>query len=158
MERDGENLKVLVMVEQVSTGRAAVHWAAHWSLRTRDTLILLHVLAPEQLMHFGAVHDIVRAEEMQAAEKMLDDLAHEAEKITGQRPKTLIRDGTLKRVVRDVLEENPDLSLVVMSANHREGGPAPLIGYLASRMGSRVPAPLVLVPDSLTPERIEVLT
>ncbi len=157
MDRDESGRQVLVLVDLAATARPAVLWAAHWSLRTRDGLILLHVLEPEQLMSFGAVHDRIRAEQWQAAERMLDELAIEAERITGQRPAPLIREGTLKEAVRTALNENPALSLVVMSANHREGGPAPIIGYLASRMGSRVPVPLVLVPDSLTPERIETL-
>jgi nucleotide-binding universal stress UspA family protein len=150
--------RVLVLVGEAASSRAAVLWAAHWSLRTGDGLMLLHVLEPEQLMNFGAVHDMVRAEQWQTAERVLDELSAEAERVTGKRPLHLIREGSLKRSVRSVLEEQPDLSLLVMAASHREAGPAPLTGYLASRMGSRVPVPLVLVPDSLTGEKIATLT
>lgn len=150
--------QILVLVDNEGGSRAAVLWAAHWSLRTRDALVLMHVLEPEQLLNFGAVHDMVRAEQWQSAEKLLDTLSRVAEQITGRRPRPLIREGTLKEAVRAVLEESPDLALVVMAANHREKGPAPIVGYLASRMGSRVPVPLVLVPDTLDQRRIEALT
>ncbi len=158
IEDDFSGRQILVLVEVEKTARSAVHWAAHWALRTRDSLMFLHVIEPEQLLNFGSVHDMVRAERWQEAQKEMDPLVIEAEKITGIKPKVLLREGPLKETVRTVLQEQTNLSLMVMSANHREKGPAPFVGYLASRMGSRVQVPLVLVPDSLTPEKIEELT
>ena len=150
--------KVMVLGDNSLSTRAAVAWAAHWSLRTNDEIVLFHVIVPDQAMGFGVMQNIMRAEQHQAAQRMLDTFSGYAERLTGRAPQWLIKEGPLKETVRDTLKDEPDLSLLVLSASHRETGPAPLIGYLSSRMGSRVQVPLVLVPGTLTAEQIDAMT
>lgn len=147
--------KVLVLVNGDLSTRAAVAWASHWSRRTGDALVLFHVIEPDQAMGFGVMQDLMRAEQWQAAERMLFTFSAYAEKLAGHVPAHLVREGPLKEIVREVLKSEPGLSLLVIAASHRESGPAPLIGYLASRMGSRVQVPMVLVPGSMAAEEIE---
>lgn len=147
--------RVLVLVNGELTTRAAVAWAAHWCNRTGDGIVLFHVIEPDHAMGFGVMQDLMRAEQWQAAERMLATFSSYAEKLTGRAPEHMVREGPLKETVREVLKSEPNLSLLVIAASHREAGPAPLIGYLASRMGSRVQVPMVLVPGSLTGDEIE---
>lgn len=148
--------KVLVLVNNHFSTRAAVNWAAHWAVRTGDEVALLHVIEPEGMLNIGMIQDMVRAEAWAEAERLLGTFAPLAEKLTGRPPVHIIREGPLKETVRTVIKEEEDkLSMLVVAASHREKGPAPLIGYLASRMGSRVQVPLVLVPGSLTAEKID---
>lgn len=147
--------KILVLVSSDLSTRAAVAWSAQWSVRTGDSIVLFHVIEPDHAMGFGVMQDLMRAEQWQAAERMLATFSAYAEKLTGQVPAHLVREGSLKETVREVLKTEPDLSLLVIAASHREAGPAPLIGYLASRMGSRVQVPMVLVPGTMTAEELE---
>ncbi len=150
--------KVLVLVNNHFSTRAAVTWAAHWATRTGDDVAFLHVIEPEGLLNIGMIQNVVQAEERAQAERLLDTFAPLCEKITGQAPLRLIREGPLKETVRDVVkQEEANLSMLVLAASHREKGPAPLIGYLSSRMGSRVQVPLVLVPGSLSAEQIDAI-
>lgn len=150
--------KVLVLVTGDLSTRAGVAWAAHWALRTGDAIVLFHVIEPDQAMGFGVMQDLMRAEQWQAAERMLGTFSTYAEKLTGYAPSQLVREGPLKETVREVLKSEPNLSLIVIAASHRESGPAPLIGYLASRMGTRVQVPMVLVPGSMTSDEIDAMT
>jgi|GEM_PF-859365 len=151
--------KVLVLVNNHLSTRAAVSWAAHWAMRTGDEIVLLHVIEPDALLNIGMIQDVVRAEAWQAAERLLGTFSGLAERLTGHPPVHLIREGPLKETVRAVVKEQEEhLSMLVLAASHREKGPAPLIGYLASRMGSRVRVPLVLVPGSLTLEQIDEIS
>lgn len=149
---------VLVLVDSSLSTRAAIAWAAHWCQRTGDDIILFHVIEPDQAMGFGLMQGMMRAEQLQTAERMLDTFSGYAEKLLGRSPRRLLKEGPLKETVRTVLKEEPNLSIMVMAANHRESGPAPLIGYLTSRMGSRVHVPLVLVPGTLSAEEIDQMT
>jgi len=150
--------KVIVLVNGDFSTRAAVAWAARWSLRTGDAIVLFHVIEPDHAMGFGVMQDLMRAEQWQAAERMLSTFSAYAEKLTGQMPAHLVREGSLKETVREVLKDEADLSLLVIAASHRESGPAPLIAYLASRMGSRVMVPMVLVPGTMSAEEIDKMT
>lgn len=148
--------KVLVLVNNHFSTRAAVNWAAHWAVRTGDDVALLHVIEPEGMLNIGMIRSVVQAEERAQAEKLLDTFAPLSEKLTGRVPERIVREGPLKETVRAVVKEMEEqLSMVVLAASHREKGPAPIIGYLASRMGTRVQVPLVLVPGSLSPEQID---
>lgn len=147
--------RVLVLVDARPDSRAAVIWASHWCKRMGDDMELLHVIEPDQLIGFGLVHDAVQAERIAEATLLLDDLSALAERLCNKVPTRLIRQGTLKNAARDCLQSEVNLSLVVMAASHREAGPAPFIGYLASRMGSRVAVPLVLVPGTMGEEEID---
>lgn len=158
MAREHSLRQVLVVVNQYSDSRAAAVWAAHWALRTGDSVSLLHVIEPAPIMHFGSMQDIMLQEQQEESQRELDLLASDVERITGQRPRTILRDGVLKDNVRSVLAEETNLSLVVTATHHHESGPAPLIAYLASRMGSRVQVPFVLIPDDMTNDRISTLT
>lgn len=158
MVRDNSLRQVLVVVNKYTDSRAAAVWAAHWALRTGDAVGLLHVIEPAPIMHFGAMQDLMLQEQQQDAQHELDLLAQDVERITGQRPRTILRDGVLKEAVRSVLAEETNLSLVVTATHHHESGPAPLISYLASRMGSRVQVPFVLIPDDMPSDRIATLT
>lgn len=158
MDKNPSMRQVLVLVNHYADSRSAVVWAAHWALRTQDAVTLLHIIEPAPIMHFGAMQNIMLQEQQQEATRELDLLAGEVERITGNRPRTLLRDGVLKETVREVLAEEKNLSMVVTAAHHREAGPAPLIAYLTSRMGSRVQVPFVLIPEDLTNDRISALT
>lgn len=147
--------KILVLVNGDLSTRAAVAWAAHWAKRTGDSIVLFHVIEPDHAMGFGVMQDLMRAEQWQATERMMATFSSYAEKLTGHPPAHLVREGMLRDTVREVLKTEPNLSMLVIAASHREAGPAPLIGYLASRMGSRVQVPMVLVPGSMTAEEIE---
>ncbi len=150
--------KVLVLVNGDLSTRAAVAWAANWVTRTGDSMVLLHVIEPDHAMGFGVMQDLMRAEQWQAAERMLATFSGYAEKLTGQVPAHMVREGRLKETVREVLKVEPDLSILVIAASHRESGPAPLIAYLSSRMGSRVQVPMVLVPGTMTSDEIDKMT
>lgn len=154
---DQKNPCVMVLVDSRPSSRAAVLWAAEWSRKTGHDVELLHVIEPEQMIGFGLMHDATQAEQIADATVLLDDLSAIVERIAGKVPTRLIRQGTLKEAARDCLQSETNLSLVVMAASHREAGPAPFIGYLASRMGSRVAVPLVLVPGTLDEASIHSL-
>lgn len=150
--------KALVLVNGDFATRAAIAWASSWSKRTGDNIVLLHVIEPDHAMGFGVMQDLMRAEQWQAAERMLVTFSGYAEKLTGQVPAHIVREGALRETVREVLKTEANLSILVIAASHRESGPAPLIGYLASRMGTRVQVPMVLVPGSMTSDEIDQMT
>ena len=150
--------RILVLVGGDLSTRAAIAWAARWAVRTGDGIVLFHVIEPDQAMGFGVMQDLMRAEQWQTTDRLMATFSAYAARLTGHPPAQLVREGPLKETVREVLKTEENLSLLVVAASHREAGPAPLISYLASRMGSRVQVPMVLVPGTMTAEQIEAMS
>ena len=57
-----------------------------------------------------------------------------------------------------LLEEQPDISLLVLGASTSKRGPGPLISALTTKDLSQLHIPMVLVPDSMTQEEIDSVT
>ena len=59
-----------------------------------------------------------------AAETLLESMAEDVEAVTGERPE-LLREGERSRVLSELLCEDPEISLLILSASRSSEGPVP---------------------------------
>ena len=59
--------------------------------------------------------------------------------------------------ITKLIEEDEDISFLVLAAGTSKEGPGPLVSTIAGKAASTFPVPIVIVPGSLTDEEIDAL-
>jgi nucleotide-binding universal stress UspA family protein len=150
--------KWLVILDDTEECAKAVTFAAYRTRRTGDTIALLVVIEPDQFQHWIGVEDIMRAEAMEAAEKLFD--RYEALiSVCGPIPiERVVREGKRADQIETLVAEDPGIVILVLAAGTSSEGPGPLVTSIAERGADAFPVPVVIVPGKLTREQIEALT
>jgi hypothetical protein len=56
-----------------------------------------------------------------------------------------------------LIEEDQDISFLVLAASSSSDGPGPLVSTLAAKSSGTFPIPIVIVPGAMSDEEIEAL-
>ena len=75
----------------------------------------------------------------------------------GQMPEISVRQGEGIKVVREYLEEHPEVQALVLGAA-REGGPGPLVSHFAGHGSGQLRCPVYIIPGSLSDEDVDRLS
>jgi nucleotide-binding universal stress UspA family protein len=148
----------LVIVDESEEMKVALHFASLRAKRTGGRVALLHVQEPVDFQHWMSVAEIMREENREAAEALLQELSAQVVDWSGRVPTYFMRDGDRREELLKLLEEDPDISVVVLAASVSGGGPGPLITYMLERGASQLHVPITIVPGLLSEEEIIALT
>jgi len=154
----GHKPKCLVIVDDTAEWDRAVYYASRWAMRVGGGVVMLRVIETEdQNQQWLGVADIMRAEAHEAANEALDRASGRANGIAAITPERVIREGDPGEQILDVIDQDPDIAMLVLAANPGAEGPGPIISTMAKTVGE-FPIPLVIVPGALTDEEIDGLS
>ncbi len=129
----GHKPKCLVIVDDSAEWDRAVYYASRWAIRVGGGVVMLRVIETEdQNQQWLGVADIMRAE-------------------------AVIREGDPTEQILDVIDQDVDISILVLAANPGAEGPGPIITTMAKTMGE-FPIPVTIVPGGLTDAEIDALS
>ncbi len=69
----------------------------------------------------------------------------------------MVRVGEKSEAILELIEEDEDISFLVLAAGTGEEGPGPLVSSIAGKAASTFPIPVVIVPGTLTDDEIDAL-
>src|SRR6201985_2721318 len=145
----GHKPKCLVIVDESAEGDRAVYYASRWAVRSGGGVVMLRVIETEdQNQQWLGVADIMRAEAYEEANAALDRAAGRANGIAAITPERVIREGDTTEQILDVIEQDVDITKLVLAANEGPEGPGPIISVMAKLVGS-FPIPVTIVPGNL---------
>ena len=153
----GHRPKFMVVVDKTPECARAVHFASRRTARTGARMFMLAVVDPPDNFEWIGVGEAMVEEARQAAVKQLEDAAREARNAAGVEPEQVIRVGNRADEIIKLINEDEDISFLVLAAGASKEGPGPLVSTLAGRAASTFPSPLVIVPGGLTDEEIDEL-
>ena len=88
---------------------------------------------------------------------MLDGAAAAAaEASPGLQPERAVKVGDKAEAIRALIEEDQDISFLVLASGTGSAGPGPLVSGIAA-MVAGFPVPIVIVPGDLADEAIDAL-
>lgn len=144
----------LVVVDDTEEMRVALRYAARRASHTGGRVALLYVIEPGDLQQWMAVESLMREERRQAAEELLQRLSAEVCELSGGLPVVHIREGRRREQLLALLDEEPNISILVLAAGTGPQGPGPLISALVGKMAAQLRVPITIVPGSLSDEQI----
>lgn len=148
----------LVVVDASEEMSVALRFACRRAQHTGGRVALLYVMEPADFQHWMAVGEKMREERRAEAEKTLQDLASEVHDMIGATPVLYVREGTPSDEIVALIEEEPNISILVLGAGTDKKGPGPLVSSLAGKLSGKFPIPITVVPGTLSLDRIDELT
>ena len=137
----------------------ALLYAARRAEHTNGQLTLLFVITPADFKHWMGVENIMRAEAMEEAEATLSRFADMARNYSNAiEPQLVIREGSRADEIVKLINEDEDISILVLAAAADKEGPGPLVAALAGKQSGTFPVPITIVPGHLDDEAIGAIT
>jgi nucleotide-binding universal stress UspA family protein len=147
----------MVVVDDTPECARAVHFAARRASRTGASMVMLAVVTPPDDFEWIGVGEAMLEEGRDEAQILLDAAAKEARSAAGLEPEQAIRVGEKATAIIKLIEEDEDISFLVLAAGTGKEGPGPLVTNIAGKAASTFPIPVVIVPGTLTDDEIDAL-
>lgn len=148
----------LVVADESREMRSALRFACRRAVHTDGHVALLGVVEPVEFQQWLGVGRVMEEEARAAVEEHLNELAGEVFAMTGSLPTLYLRTGRRRDELLALLEEEPDISLLVLGTAVDGDDPGPLVNELIAKGGQRLRLPVTLVPGNLTTEEIDALS
>ena len=148
----------LVVVDESEEMQHALRFACRRAKNTDGRVALLHVIEPSDFQHWMAVGDLMREEARSEAEQLLQKLASGVCEMAGSMPLLFVREGDCRDELFKLLDEEPQVSILVLGAKTGSGGPGPLVAALTGKFLGKLRVPITLVPDNLDDETIDSIS
>jgi len=154
----GHKAKYLVVVDDTSECDRAMYYASRRAARVGVKVVLLRVIETrDHGQQWLGVADIMRAEAHEDADDMLATFAARSNGIAGITPECVVREGDIAEQILGLIEEDEDISVLVLAAGVGTEGPGPLVSSLGATAGV-FPIPVAIVPGHLTDEELDAMT
>ncbi|MFP4127339.1 MAG: universal stress protein [Alphaproteobacteria bacterium] len=156
-DADGDRRVFLVVADETQEMHNALRFACRRAVHTDGQVALLGVVEPSEFKHWVGVGRVMEEEARAAVEARVNALAGEVFEMTGAMPTIYIRSGKRRDEVLSLIDEEPEIKLLVLGIATGPEGPGPLVNSL---IGGNVElkVPVTLVPGTLDPEEIDALT
>lgn len=143
----------LVCVSNSDYSKIALEFAHQLALKKNGKLIVLHVTEPIDFKSFGLVANKMQEEREKEAGKLLRNLTRgiHIEKIL------LHKEGFIDEEITKVIEENNDISMLIVGAAAETNIKSKTLQPLVSQVGHKLLIPMLIVPGNLTGQQIEIL-
>ncbi|GLQ05217.1 universal stress protein [Sneathiella chinensis] len=150
--------KFLVVVDDTPECKTAIRFACRRAWHVGGGVTLLNVIEPPDFQHWMGVEQVMRDEAREAAEELLQSLAEQIRKDTNIIPEFAIREGNTKEQLLQLIEEDPDIRILVLAASPDTGGPGPLVKSLVGEMSGTFAIPITVVPGNLNDQQLDAVS
>lgn len=154
----GHKPKCLVVIDDSPECDRAVYYAARWAVRIGANVVMLRVIPTEDRnQQWLGVADIMKQEAQDEANAALDRAAGRANGIAAITPERVLREGDATEQILALIDEDVDISLLVLAAGTSTEGPGPIVSNLGKTAAS-FPVPIAIVPGNLGDDDIDALS
>ncbi len=156
----GHSRKFLVAVDETPECESALAYAAARARSTHERLSLLYVVEPGNFQHWLGVEEIAREEGHAKARAVFRLFARKLKAMGYEdiEPEEIVREGMKGEEILKLIEEDPDIGILVLGASKDPAGAGPLITWLAAgRAYATFPVPITVVPGHLSLEEIQAI-
>jgi nucleotide-binding universal stress UspA family protein len=158
---EGHKRKFLVVVDETPECESALAFAASRAVRTKGQLALLYVVEPgTDIPHFLGIEEIAREEGLNKARAVFRLFGRKLKAMGFEEiaPEEIVREGIKADEITKLIEEDPDIGVLVLGASKDPSGPGMLVTTLAGgRLAGTFPVPITVVPGCLGLEEILAL-
>lgn len=146
-----------VVIDETEEAKAALRYASHRASRTKGSIHILALIEPTEIVPWGNVQATITEEAQLRAEELLVSSAGEILEESGIRPIITVKQGQGVKIVRTMLEENPNVAALVLGAAP-SGPPGPLVSHFTGNGCGDLPCPIMVIPGGLSNEDLDKLS
>ena len=147
----------LVVVDDSEESRVALRFAARRAAKTDGRIEIIGLVEPQDFVQWGGVQAAMEEEQKLRIEGIVSGAVGEIMDESGLKPSIVIRSGEPSRVVREYVGERKEVTALVLGAAPA-GSPGPLVAHFTGADSGKLPCPVMIIPGSLTDERLEQLS
>jgi nucleotide-binding universal stress UspA family protein len=147
----------LVVIDDSDEARVALRFAARRAAKTNGRVEVLGIVEPQDFVQFGGVQAAIEEEQRLRIEGVVSSAVGEILDESGVEAKIIVQQGEPVRAVRDYIGEREEVAALVLGAAP-SGNPGPLVANFTGSDAGRLPCPVMIIPGSLSDERLEQLS
>jgi nucleotide-binding universal stress UspA family protein len=147
----------LVVIDDSAEARVALRFAARRAAKTNGRVEVLGIVEPQDFVQFGGVQAAIEEEQRLRIEGVVSSAVGEILDESGVEAKIIVQQGEPVRAVRDYVGAREEIAALVLGAAP-SGNPGPLVANFCGNDAGRLPCPVMLIPGSLSDERLEQLS
>jgi nucleotide-binding universal stress UspA family protein len=145
------------VVDDSDEARVALRFAARRAAKTKGRVEVLGIVEPQDFVQFGGVQAAIEQEQRLRIEGVVSAAIGEILDESGLEANIIVQQGEVVRTVRDYLEGRDEVAALVLGAAPN-GSPGPLVVNFTGNDAGKLPCPVMIIPGSLSDERLEQLS
>ena len=147
----------LVVIDDSPEARVALRFAARRAAKTGGAVEVLAVAEPQDFVQWAGVQAAVEEEQRLRIEATIAAAVGEIVDSTDIKPNIIVREGDPVTVLRAYIGTRDDIAALVLGAAP-SGAPGPMVADFTGPDAGKLPCPVMIIPGSLTDERLEQLS
>jgi nucleotide-binding universal stress UspA family protein len=147
----------LVVIDESDEARLALRFASRRAAKTGGAVHILALIEKADFVAWGGVQATMEAENREKAEELVKSAAGTIFEELGLQPEITVRDGAGVEVVRNLLEERPEIAALVLGAAP-QGTPGPMVAHFTGNNAGSLRCPVMVIPGSLSDEQLDQLS
>lgn len=142
----------LIVADETTEFEHALQYGAHAAKANGAALGILFIMDNVDFTHWGGVEDRIQQELRQEAEQFLLKVATRLQDTQQQIAGFYLEQGSKIDAVSKTLENNKEITKLILGANSHSSDPGQLVSYFAGKGVPNLSVPLTIVPDHLDRE------
>src|SRR3954469_12740028 len=147
----------LVVVDDSPEARVALRFAARRAAKTSGRIEVLGIVEPQDFVQFGGVQAAIEEEQRLRIQGVVSAAIGEILGESGIEANIISQQGEAVKAVRDYVGEREEVAALVLGAAP-SGNPGPLVANFCGNDAGKLQCPVMLIPGSLSDERLEQLS
>ena len=147
----------LVVVDDSPEARVALRFAARRAAKTNGRIEILGIVEPQDFVQFGGVQAAIEEEQRLRIEGVVSAAIGEILDEAGIEALIIVQQGEPVKAVREYVGGREEVAALVLGAAP-SGNPGPLVANFCGNDAGKLPCPVMLIPGSLSDERLEQLS
>jgi nucleotide-binding universal stress UspA family protein len=147
----------LVVIDDSDEARVALRFAARRAAKTSGRIEVLAVVEPQDFVQWGGVQAAFEEEQRLRIEGIVSSSVGEILDESGIEASVVVRQGEPVKAVREYIGDRLEVAALVLGAAP-SGNPGVLIANFCGHDSGRLPCPVMIIPGSLSDERLEQLS
>lgn len=141
----------LVVVDGSDELMSAVDYASSFAKAQNGYVALLNVIEQSFVQNWKDVEEKIKKDMRVQAEQQVWDAAGRVIENTQNIPIVCIEEGNKSDRVVETIENNPSIVALVLASSSNSSNPGPLVSYFSGKGLSRLPVPVMVIPNTLPP-------
>ncbi|MES2147414.1 MAG: universal stress protein [Pseudomonadota bacterium] len=147
----------LVVVDDSEESRVALRFAARRAAKTKGRIEIIGLVEPQDFVQWGGVQSAIEEEQRLRIAGVVSAAVGEILDEAGFEVNIIVQKGDAAKTLRDYIGAREDVSALVLGAAP-SGNPGPLVASFCGNDSGTLPCPVMVIPGSLSDERLEQLS